>query len=336
MYPVDQPAVSELSLLRIDNTRRSCAVDCLRKYYYQHILGLQPRLGSSALRYGTVWHAMMDAFYSHVQKNGWIKDGKAIEAAILVSTYEWQEESKNREFYEDYRTHSNLLDSFMRYVSFFSADEGFLTVLATERYFEIPIVPETREESSFCINPFLFTGQIDLEILLGGRPWILDFKSTGKPITTVTKTLRRDPQFIGYSYAASKTLPTSPDGFLVSIHHLSATKSKKTELYGTPKIDFYRVPELYTPYDISQWRLSLIKTASELQHAYRTNVWPMQQDSCHHWGSCSYSMLCEQQRPLDNLILGDNFITCPIWDVRQASFERNLRRENLLKEHNLL
>ena len=57
-------------MLELDNSKRSQFVTCPRKYYYSYIRNLRPSQGSTALRYGIVYHAGKDAFYNYIKEKG--------------------------------------------------------------------------------------------------------------------------------------------------------------------------------------------------------------------------------------------------------------------------
>lgn len=316
--------------LSIDNTKRSTANGCLRKYYYKHIAGIEPTQGSTALRYGICWHEAMDAFYSYIAEHGWTKDGKALEAAILSARAEWDYYSSKQTFIEDYRNIENLMKSLLQYISTFSFDEGMLQVRESEGVFSIPIEP-TQEELQLYpfLKPFNFTGIIDLDVILSGSNWIIDHKTTGKSISMVSNTLHRSPQFKGYTFAAEKKLKERIEGFLVVIHHLSARK-RKTGEYGEPSIDFSRVPQIYTSQDITAWKHSLLETANRIHLAHATGNFPMQDDTCYTFGQCTYSQLCEQHRPLGDEVLDGNFHLAEPWDVAKENTRRSAVRKEIL------
>ena len=328
-------------IIRLDNTKRSCAAECLRKYYWSHERHLKSKIGSTSLRYGIVWHAAMDAFYSHIAEHGWVRDGKPLEMAVLTARMEWNEYSKNQTFYDDYRTLPNLMQALVSYMDHFAHDEGMLRIIASEELFEIPMFAENESESLIIDSPwfvntgpyFIFTGMVDLEIELNGQPWVVDHKTTGKQIAQMQAQLRRSPQFIGYSYAASKKLSVPPMGFLVIIHHLSAYKSRTTGEYGKPKIDFDRTPEIYTPQDINQWRLGIFDVARQIYRCKSTGVWPMKHDSCHTFGRCQYNDLCDRAsfQPLDEVQYDDQFFVDDPWDIVAETSKRAARREALLR-----
>jgi len=336
-------------ILRLDNTKRSCAAECLRKFYWQYERHLKSKIGSSALRYGIVWHAAMDAFYSHIAEHGWTRDGKPLEMAVLTARMEWNEYTNGQTFYDDYRNLQNLMTSLVSYMDHFAFDEGMLKIIESEHVFCLPMFPEnpeeelvagndcpttgpvTREDPAAVEPMFYFTGMIDLEVELNGQPWIIDHKTTGKQISLMASQLRDSPQFIGYTYAASQELPVHPNGFLIVIHHLSAYKSRITNEYGKPKIDFDRVPEIYTPFDIAQWRLGIFDIARQILRCKQTGVWPMRLDSCHTFGNCAFGALCKQQKPITDVYYEDGFFVDDPWDITAETKKRADRRAALLR-----
>lgn len=317
--------------LRIDNTKRSCAATCLRKYFYEHELHIRSQVGSTALRYGIVWHEAMDAFYTHVKEYGWTRDGRALQSAVMVAQNSWADYSKDRVFYDDYRTLSNLLRCLLQYISHFAHDEGILKVLHSERTFRIPMIPNAEEKEKFPnLDPFFFTGIIDLEVELNGSFWIFDHKTTAQDLARQSSRLQRSAQFIGYSYATSVDSEDKelPEGFLVVFHQLLARKSKKTMEYGEPKIDFRRDPQLFTSEDVSAWRISIMEQVERIQTAKKLDRWPMEFDSCYNFGQCPYTLLCDSHRPLDKLLL-EGFVVTEPWDVEVEHRKKKERRSRI-------
>ena len=109
----------------------------------------------------------------------------------------------------------------------------------------------------------------------------------------------------------------------MAIHHLSAYKSKTTGLYGEPKIDFKRVPQIYTDGDIDSWRISLMNTAELILNNEDRKLWPMKHSNCYRYGRCTYAPLCEQNAPLGEEIL-EGFFEDEPWDVTTTVPEREL------------
>lgn len=309
--------MSEAKILDLDNTKRTCFSNCPRLYYWQHVLNLRPRRGSTALRYGVTWHAMMEYMYNDIKANGWRDLLTILPAAFKVASETWQKETEGFDYVDDYRSLDRLQESFYAYINTFTNDPTMLKVISAEKVFEILIEPENKEEEFlfkfYDAEPFYFTGKIDLQVELNGPNWIFEHKTTGQYMSLAVQRLNRSAQQMGYVYAAKK-LGIDIEGLLVSIHHISARKSKSGE-WGPPKIEFQRVPQIFSQADLDDWRQSFLHTAVQVQAARRSEWWPMCLDSCYQYGGCAYSILCEQNnKPLEDRNFS-NFIE-KAWDVR--------------------
>lgn len=306
-------------MLSLDNTKREPADACARKYYWQFERHLKPNQGSTSLRYGITWHAIMEGLYSHIMKHGWTRDGKAIEYAVTCAKQSWEEQNAKQYFVEDYRTLENCLRSLVAYLTHFNYDEGMMKVTSVERVFKIKMGEESPISFPFISKAggFYFTGKLDLGIEMDGRPWHLDHKTTGQAIVIQESRLNRSAQNMGYTYASQRISDESPEGCFTAIHHLSAYKSKVTGMYGDPKIDFKRVPQIYTDEDIESWRIALFDTAESILWNRDRGIWPMKHDSCYRYGRCTYAALCEQNAPLGDEIL-EGFFEDEPWDVTKT------------------
>lgn len=291
----------------IDNSKRSDFVKCHRLYYWKNVCGLKTKKGSTALRYGSTWHAIMQGYYAYIKINGWEEPEKAIEMALISGKDEWDKSSEGQEFIEDYRTFENCCQQFLLYLQYYPLDKENTKVIDTEKVFQL-VIPALHK-------PILFTGKIDLQLEIDSMPWIEDHKSTGMNLDIIASRLHRSAQLIGYSYSADKVLNFKPIGCIVNFAYISARKSKKTGEYGEVSFDFRRCPQIYTDKDIEQWVKSIKNTAYELMTCQDVEVWPMGHDECYNqYGQCPFSVLCEQNKRLEE-VNTDNFIHKP-WDVR--------------------
>lgn len=295
---------NDQEILCLDNSKRSCFHSCPRKYYWQYIRNLRSPIGSSALRYGSTWHGALEGYYRHIQQNGWTSSAQAISAAAQSASAVWDEETRKFDlFYHDYRTLENCLLAFTEYLNHYAQDPSYMEVEEVEKVFKIKI------------NAYLyFTGKIDNVIRLNRRRWLMEHKSTSQALSMQLSRIQRDPQVIGYAYAGTLMFDEPVDGIMVSSHHLSAYKSKKTEQWGSPKIEFERRPQIFTDGDFESWRESFLYTASLVKEAIHFNRFPMQLDSCYHFGRCSYTDLCEQNAPLLETNT-QGYITVAPWQV---------------------
>ena len=306
--------------MELDNTKSSCFRSCKRKYYWQHIRGLQSDYGSSAIRYGVAWHGMMEGYYRYIAENGWGNKELAISAALENGRKSWDAETEKKNFIPDYRTFDACCKAFVHYLSFFAKDEEFIKILATETKFKCRMMPEDKQQEVLLAaieGGLFFTGRIDLQIEMNHSNWILDFKTTSQNISTQAARLNRSGQLIGYSYAGKEALKFVTDGCLVSIAYVSAYKSKKTGEYGEVSTDFARIPQIYSEKDLLGWKELFITTASDIQRAMDTNCFPMNFDSCYQYGPCSYAKLCEQNRPLEETVTEGFHVD--YWDVMEEA-----------------
>lgn len=278
-------------ILEIDNSIRGTFSSCPRKYYYDYVANLESKIGKPALRYGTAFHAAMEAYYEYIRINNWTRDGIAIEAALTAAKRSFEEETlKYESFWEDFRTLNNLLLSLKKYFDFFKGDEGFLEVIEPEKAFKIEITAADVE------NPliFFFKGKIDLKIKLNGRIWGNEFKTSAHPIAVQTTNIQWSNQILGYTYALMEiAYGEQPEGYLTTLHQISASKLKSGE-YGKLRTEFGRSPQVFSFQDIIEWRKSLIFTVKALKMAQEENYYPLQRDNCHQFGQCTYWRLCEQ------------------------------------------
>ena len=292
--------------LKIDNTKRGSFVACPKKYEWKWVRHIESVKGSTALRYGSAFHGCMEGFYGVIAEKGWTALEEAMVAGAKLGIEVFDRETGEKEFWDDYRDKVNLIKAFTKYVDHFYYDEGMMEILETEKVFKILIKPTPLEEKLYPgIEPFYFTGKMDLEIKLNHRPWIVEFKTTSQPLTLQSLRLHRSPQVIGYNYACRKFLHEIPDGSLIVLHQLMSRKKKNGD-YGKLTLDFQRVPEVFSDDDLTSFRLGLVYDAWRIQQAHKNQAFPMNHYSCYTYGQCGYTELCEQNRNSPHL--GGNFI----------------------------
>ncbi|MFA5037779.1 MAG: PD-(D/E)XK nuclease family protein [Candidatus Izemoplasmatales bacterium] len=308
--------------IKIDNTKRSMFRQCKMKYFLSVVNGLQSNFGSTAIRYGVCWHGIQEGFHSWVRDNGWPKTAEELMAAVnqglILGKEKYDKETEGKTFNDDYKNFNTAVDAFNAYLDYFAQDKDYLTVISTEKKFELEIIPENQIEEDMLktLPPIFFNGKIDLCVLMDSMKWIFDFKTTGWILDQVISRANRSPQLIGYSYAGDKVLDFKPSGCLCSFSQIGSTKSRTTGEWGKVRFDFRRVPQVYTEGDLIAWKLALIDTCREIYYCMKTGVWPESFDSCYMYGPCAYLKLCNQHTTFDNLNL-DNYHQ-EFWDVMEG------------------
>lgn len=306
-----------MELLTIDNSKRTCYQTCPRKYQYLYILHIISVKGSSALRYGICFHEGMRAMYAHVAKNNWSRDGVPLLKAMEAGKKRWEEEEKRVEVEPDFRTLDTLMLAIMSYIDRFSQDDQLLKIVDAEVKFKILV-----EKSG--LQPFYLTGGIDLEVFMNGIPWIEEFKTTRYQMESYAQKVSRSSQVYTYCWAGNKVLASPPEGAFIVIHSLTAARSRKTDEWGTPKIDFLRLPVLVSKQEIKEFEDGLIKDIISIQKDTGTGNFQQRFESCFtefygRFYPCEYLSLCEQRKPAEEVILGYQYKIDEVpWDVLQG------------------
>jgi hypothetical protein len=299
-------------MLRIDNTIRSSANTCLRKYYFEYRRHLVPTFGSTALRYGIAWHAAMEAVYEDLH-NGVFSPEATGARAIVRAAQAWKECTDKQDYYDDYRTFENLVEALSQYMNHYTAEFADVVVLELEKPFAIEMVPTASQAKIYNVAPFYFTGKLDGRVEEFGAEWVLENKTTGRPISIARAQLNRSAQFVGYSFASG--IPQ----VMVNFHQLNSTKSRKTGEYGKVTINFSRDPQVYTPEVVAEWKESLFETAGRIQNAIRHNNYTPNFDNCFQFGRCRYANLCEQYVGVER-VNTEGFTEREPWDVAKELF----------------
>ncbi len=304
--------------LVLDNSKRSTYRSCKKKYKLQILLGLQPNSGSTALRFGSCWHAIQEGYHQYVIQNGWPRTQDqhmlAITQGLQMGKDEYAKESEDKTFYDDFKNFNTAAEGFSQYLDYFNTDKDFVEILSTEQKFECPMEPDnsTEEKLLSSLPPLTFTGRLDLALKMDGINWINDFKTTGWILDKVIAQANRSAQFIGYSYAAKKVLGFESQGCLGNFMSLNAYRRKGGD-YGKVKFNFKRVPQIYSPGDIDAWKLSFLETANKIWHSMQEDLWPESFDNCFQYGECAYLKLCRQHVPDEDLNLSGYHVK--FWDV---------------------
>lgn len=287
--------------------------DCPLKYWLTK-QGWRSVYGGTALRMGSVFHAGMEGYYSYIKEHGWSRDGKAVERMLEYAAKEWAEESEGKQFFEDHRTLPFVIDLMTKYIDHFYSDHGFLEVINTERAFMLLMNPTEEDLKRYpWLEPFYFTGKIDMECKLNGLHWTNEFKTTGWRLDKAVNELNRSPQIMGYAYAKDHVYSEPPEGCLVTVAFGTA-RQLKAGGYGKPSIDFRRVPQIYNRNDLMVWREHFISLVAQIQYSKNIDYFPPRLSSCYNYGRCEFLNICEQACPIEEASFR-GYVQDEPWDV---------------------
>jgi hypothetical protein len=278
---------------------------CPRLLLFEKEMRLYPVTGSTAMRYGSGFHAGMEGYY---------RNGKDIQKALEASAAFWQKPTV-QVFEDDYRNLESLLNSIMTYHEQYQHDNEI--VFGVPEAKTITQILLTDEEKSYYGDIAVdFVVVIDLLLEIDSLIWVVDFKTTSVDLAYMASRLRKMPQLMGYQFTAQDNYKNIT-GTMVYYHQLKASKSRKTGLYGDLKTDFMKFPQIYSNSDHADWRKYVIWNAFKLQKAKQAG-YPPNYNSCYEFNrQCPYLPLCDYPRwDLDKFKEMDGFVIVP--DEREA------------------
>ena len=291
--------------LMLDNVKRSCFSACPRKYYWEHVMFLRPIKGSTALRFGVAFHAGLDKYYSELKEKGWTYfnnnpiDTNLLSLTMSAADISWNSEFQDQEFFTDYKSLDLCKHLILNYVSYYAYDLTSLDIESVEIKFKHTIDAD---------KGLYFTGRIDLLAFVDGCLYIFDHKTTGQPIHRVSNIASRSAQMLGYYYYVRNGLGKAPAGAMINYASVPSPYIRKDGSHADIKIEFSRIPAIYTSYDEGTWLEHFLWICDSIRTCESSGNWPMNFDSCYPFmGRCPYTELCEQHRKIDDVIT-DSFI----------------------------
>lgn len=189
----------------LTNSRRNSFGSCHRKHYYEYELGLRPISDAESLRFGSLAHAGLEAWFLNLWNGVDVARTEAI-AAIRANA-----PKENADLYTQATAEAMICGYSDRWQS-----AGF-EVLAVEQHFEIPLInPDTNGQS----RTFRLAGKIDAIVRLpDGRVVIVEHKTSSEDIGPDSRywtKLAIDGQVSGY-YMGAKALGYDVEGCLYDV-----------------------------------------------------------------------------------------------------------------------
>lgn len=274
----------------IDNTMRTSFTSCPRKFYYAHILALQPKTPSIHLHAGAAFAKSLE-----VTRREFYELRKPADEAELLGAQALRDAYGTFDVENGYEEHAksltNMLRAFQDYFMEYPLNSDTIVPVITpegkaavEFSFSIPLDTEPLHPTSG--DPLLYCGKFDMLGLRDGVIFVVDEKTTGSLGETWRKQWDLNPQFTGYCYAA-KTF-----GYPVAGAIIRGVGLLKTRISHEQAI-VYRPDHL-----IEKWRAQLSRDVSRMVAAWDTGLWDFAfNNACTDYGGCSYKSLCQSPDP---------------------------------------
>lgn len=283
--------------IRLSSSKISSILSCPYKTY----LGqkFEPIKKSSALLHGSIWHKIMEVYYSHVRDSGYQDISGAILAAGAAAKAEWVKAYDAYDIWEDYRDFQTEMEMLTQYIATYKETEELLEVVGVEEKFEI-LIPVSQKAQEMGVEEITYSGIIDLRCKMNGISWLIDHKTTSMSPTKEAEKLNRSLQFIGYAYA-ERELYGEAEGFISNFASCSSRK-KKDGTYGKKTVSFHRSPQLYTEEDFEVFK-DWVNFSACLVVQCETLGYKKNYASCYGYGRCSQYTQCGwgEKAPVDGM-----------------------------------
>jgi hypothetical protein len=254
---------------------------CRRKFYWEHVRNLRPKVKGLALEFGGAIHDALDAYYIAPQ-------GSGLEIAQSV----FEQKFKDREG-EELRTVANgkkMLEVYARKYK----DEPFKVLGKPEAGFVFPI------------GDILFGGRIDLPIEWDGQAWIMEHKTTTRLSSTYFDQFELDKQPTGYIIAAEECMGRKIQGCLINVMEPWKDLIRPTAKSKAPEDHFLRKPLTRSDFLKERFKLNVLRIVRDIKWCEENNEWQEaeKKEVCQYYNRpCPFLDLCkygENERTIAN------------------------------------
>jgi len=311
---------TELQLLT--NSKRSCFLECPRKFFLKYELRRVPLKAADALAFGSLVHRALEAFWKR-------------ETVDMFCVFQDVLTSKTLDRDIDAYAVRKALEMFRGYCYIYEEfDHDRYRTLAVEAEYRAPLInPKTGKAS----RTWLLAGKIDAIVQDdSGRGIIVEHKTTSKPITPESDYWRKltiDGQISGYlvgaaalgydttyclydvlakpqlkpykatppdeikykkdgtPYANTRMADETPEEYGQRIYE--AIKENPDRYYA--RRDVVRMEDEITAYMADMWAIGLMIRACQLD-----KTWPHNGNACTEFGGCEYFDVCAKMASIDD------------------------------------
>jgi len=204
---------TEKGLLYFDNTRVAGFMECPRQYYFRHIRHWRKPSKSTALAFGSGWHAGLDAIWSGAGDKE-LTNEHLVDRAARAFEQEWEKAGFSLDTIDlnEKRSPGLALDMFDAYVEKYRHQIAKYNVLAVEQPFIVPVLED---------QDIYYIGRWDKVYEDRGRVYIREHKTTslyrkeGNFDSNWISSFSPNNQVDGYSYAGLGVYGDRFDGVMV-------------------------------------------------------------------------------------------------------------------------
>lgn len=290
----------------LDHTAMIAAKDCLRKYFYQIVLGRTPKEEAIYFAWGSAYHCFRDVLQreygfgdSAPAKWDEARAANAFATAAQAGTKYWREHGRDQEPDSKYSfmTMERLLRSFRVAYEHWSREtqRGVIRVIAVEQPFNVQMPDGTSR-----------AGRADQIVRWSGKLWGRDFKTSTKEGAWYERTLDPNEQFTGYTWAEAQLSGESIQGQLVEV--LYNAKPTKNDSKGPTIVE---LTASRTTYQVETWVQEHQFYKRIIDMCREEDIWPMMEVGC---SFCPYHSVCKQSSEASMMYQLETQFTLRPWD----------------------
>ena len=260
-----------------DSTSLGLLQECARKYYYQIILGFQPRGTSIHLSFGIAYHGAHEQF-EHNRALGMDYDENL--RTVIKWIFANFQDGPDPDSYKNQKT---LLRSFVWYREQFRNDHLQTVILgndkpAVELSFRFGLDTETPDGTDF-----IYCGHMDrLAQDPDGEYFWTDHKTTKSALDDrYFDGFSPSTQMTGYFAASQVVLPKPARAGLIEAAQLLVGGTR----FGRRAIN-------RTQGQLSEWYSNIQWWMHQAQRFAEENFWPMNEKACNNFGGCAFRQVC--------------------------------------------
>lgn len=272
----DSKIITDISSIKDkiwDYSTLSSFQTCRKKYYFEHIRHLRPKLKGAALEFGGAIHEGLDAYY---------KQGGG-EAGLKAGLEAFQGGWKDREG-DEIRTVENGI-KMLTWYSVKYKHEPFKTVGKPESGFV------------FFIGDILYGGRIDLPVEWDGNLWIMEHKTTTRLSGGYFDQYELDKQVTGYIIAAENYFKDRKVmGCIVNVMEPWKELIRPTAKSKQPEDHFLRKPITRSTMVKERFKLNVQRIVRDIHWCTENDEFmeAEKKEVCHYYNRpCPYLQLCQ-------------------------------------------
>ena len=271
----------------LDSTSLGLFKECPKKYYYQMILGYQPKSLSVHLKFGLLYHYGLEV-YDHARAEG--KDKDTAVRDMVRAALEKSGERKDGVWFpwqstDAFKNLWTLIRSLVWYVDYFQHSILRTVILANGK----PAVELSFNFEAFELNGevILLCGHMDRLVERSdqnnsGQAWVGDRKTTKNQLNDqFYRSFTPHNQFTLYSVAGKVVLNRAVEGVMVDAAQVAT---------GFTRFGQRPVPRPAAVLD--EWMRDTQLIVGQMYSCAVNQHWPMNDKSCGNYGGCAFAKVC--------------------------------------------